>query len=65
MVDPGSLHGVGGLPMTGSASAVYTLAFLAFWAVIASASALTHWLGQNADDVNSVKSRGSAPNWPP
>ena len=64
LVDPGGLHWFGGTPMALSASAVYTLAFFAFWAVIAVASALTQLLGQSADEVNQGKPRGSAPNWP-
>ena len=64
LVDPGSLHWFGGSPVAWSASAVYTLAFFAFWGVIAVASALTHLLDQSADDLNQVKPRGSAPNWP-
>ena len=64
LVDPAGLHWFGGTPMEWSASAVYTLAFFAFWGVIAIASALTQLLDQHADEVNQGKPRGSAPNWP-
>ena len=64
LVDPGSLHWFGGAPMEWPASAIYTLALFAFWAVIASASALTQWPDQSAAEVNQGKLRGSAPNWP-
>ena len=63
LVDPGSLHWFGGAPMEWPASAIYTLALFAFWAVIASASALTQWLDQSAAEVNQGKLHGSAPNW--
>ena len=64
LVDPGSLQWFGGTPRAWSASAVYTLAFFAFWGVIAIASALTQLLDQGAEEVNHGKPRGSAPNWP-
>ena len=64
LVDPGGLHWFGGSPLDWSASAVYTLAFFAFWWVIAIASALTQLLGQGAAEVNQGKPRGSATNWP-
>ena len=64
LVDPAGLHWFGGRPMAWSSSAVYTLAFFAFWGVIAAASALTQLLGQSGDEVNQCKLRGSAPNWP-
>ena len=64
LVDPGSRHWFGGAPMEWPASAIYTLALFAFWAVIASASALTQWPDQSAAEVNQGKLRGSAPNWP-
>ena len=63
LVDRGSPHWFGGAPMEWPASAIYTLALFAFWAVIASASALTQWLDQSAAEVNQGKLRGSAPNW--
>ena len=64
LVDPGGLHWFGGSPLGWSASAVYTLAFFAFWWVIAIACALTQLLGQGAAELNQGKPRGSAPNWP-
>jgi hypothetical protein len=44
VVDPQSLHGLGPEPLRWSASAVYSVAFLVFWAVIATAGALTRLL---------------------
>lgn len=43
-VDPDQLHGWGGAPLAASRLAIYTLAFFVFWAVAASASAVTTWL---------------------
>ena len=63
LVDPAGLHWFGGTPMEWSSSAVYTLAFFAFWGGIAIVSALTQWLDQRADEVNHGKPRGPAPNW--
>ena len=64
LVDPGNLHGFGGAPLDWSANAVYSLAFFAFWLVIALASALTQMLDRSADDVNHPPVRRSAPGWP-
>ena len=41
LVDPRDLHWLGGAPIEASRQAIYTLAFLAFWAVIAAAGAIT------------------------
>ncbi|MEO7150922.1 MAG: hypothetical protein ABIX46_04305 [Burkholderiaceae bacterium] len=41
VVDPLSLHGFGAGPLGWSASAVYSVAFLIFWGVIATSGALT------------------------
>ncbi|MCU0869119.1 MAG: hypothetical protein MUF30_05850 [Burkholderiales bacterium] len=49
MVDPGELHGVHGAPSSGSPIAVYSAAFLAFWAVVTCAAALAVWLHQGLD----------------
>lgn len=43
-VDPHSLHGWGIDSSAWSPTAVYTLAFLMFWACIAAASAISLWL---------------------
>jgi hypothetical protein len=43
-VDPHSLHGWGVDSSAWSATAVYSLAFLVFWAFIAAASAISLWL---------------------
>ena len=57
LVDPASLHGFGGAPLGWSNSAVYTLAFFVFWAVITAAGALTQLLALSADDVNRAASK--------
>ena len=49
LVDPSDLHWLGGAPIEASRQAIYTLAFLAFWAVIAAAGAITALL-LSADD---------------
>lgn len=41
MVDPGDLHWLGGAAVEADHKAVYTVAFFAFWVVIALGSALT------------------------
>jgi uncharacterized membrane protein YdjX (TVP38/TMEM64 family) len=43
-VDPQGLHGWGVDSSVWSPTAVYTVAFLVFWAFIAAASAITLWL---------------------
>lgn len=41
LVDPGELHWFGAVPVQASALAVYSVAFLVFWALIALAGAVT------------------------
>ncbi len=60
LVDPGNLHWFGGEQVALSASAVYTLAFFAFWLVIATAGALTHLLAVRAEDINQAPGRRNA-----
>lgn len=43
-IDPSELHGFGSSAGAWSPQAVYSLAFLVFWATIAAASAVTLWL---------------------
>jgi tryptophan-rich sensory protein len=52
LVDPGDLRWFGGAPLQAPRQAVYTLAFLAFWIVIAVAGAITALLRQQADEIN-------------
>jgi membrane protein DedA with SNARE-associated domain len=52
LVDPGELHTPGGGAVAWSGTAVYSLAFLVFWAASAAASALTLTLSRRAEDVN-------------
>jgi apolipoprotein N-acyltransferase len=55
-VDPSDLHWASGARLAWSRQAVYTLAFFAFWAVIAAACALSCWLGCGSG----TDARGSA-----
>ena len=51
LVDPSDLQWLGGVPIQASRQAVYTLAFLTFWAVIAAAGAITTLLRRGADEA--------------
>ncbi len=53
VVDPTELRWFGAAPVDLSPRAIYTLAFLVFWAAIATAGALTHLLELTASDLNS------------
>ena len=46
LVDPHDLLASGSIPLDLSATGVYSLAFLLFWAVIGAAGALEHWLSR-------------------
>ena len=48
LVDPAELHGLGGSAAAWSRQTIYSLAFFAFWAVIAAASAVSLWLASQA-----------------
>ena len=50
LVDPTDLHWLDGAPIDASRQAVYTLAFLAFWSVIAAAGAITALLLHRTDE---------------
>ena len=54
LIDPRDLHWFGGAPVELSTSAVYSLAFFVFWAVISTAGALTQLLKMTAEDVNQL-----------
>lgn len=51
-IDPSELHGFGVSAAGWSRQAVYSVAFLVFWAVIAAASAVTLWLAQPGSDTH-------------
>jgi hypothetical protein len=55
-VDPAALHALRGGALPLSATAVYSLAFLAFWACTSAACALTVLLERSADDINRTSS---------
>ena len=52
VVDPADPHWFGGPSIGWSAQAVYTVAFLLFWALISTAGAMTALLSLEPDDVN-------------
>jgi hypothetical protein len=51
LVDPHQLHGWGIDSADWPAGAVYTIAFLLFWCVIAAAAAAAVWLGQGGESA--------------
>ncbi len=52
LVDPANLRWMGGEVIPLSSSAVYTLAFFVFWAVVAVAGLLTRLLEGDPDRIN-------------
>ncbi len=50
LIDPDAVRGPGGEPLEWSRTAIYSLAFLSFWAATAAAAAVALWLsaGQGA-----------------
>lgn len=66
-VDPQTLHGLSGALLHASATAVYSLAFLVFWAAGAAGAALSLLLDGSAEDINaagaarSTRGSGTAP----
>ena len=56
VVDPSELRWFGHVPMQASPQAVYTLSFLAFWALISTSGALTALLLIDPDAVESAPS---------
>ena len=55
VVDPADLHRFNGPPLNWSLQAVYTVAFLVFWAAIATASATTALLLVKPAALNSLQ----------
>jgi len=49
LVDPSEMHWLGGAPIDASRQAIYTLSFVAFWAVTAVACAITALLLSRGD----------------
>lgn len=49
-VDPDGLHSLSGGPLELSPMAVQSLAFLAFWAAIVAAGAMTRWMDHHDAD---------------
>lgn len=60
MVDPDDLHWFG-QPLPLSRQGVYTLAFLAFWAITMVSSGLTALLAMTPHEVNHLPGEGSDP----
>jgi len=59
LVDPASLHGLDGEQLPLSATAVYTLAFFLFWAVIAMAGVMTRLLEGDPEHINREGASGA------
>lgn len=55
VVDPHQLHGWGFDSADWPANAVYTVAFLLFWGVIAAAAAIAVWLGRGSAGSDPVR----------
>jgi len=53
-VDPGSLHTVTGATLPLSDTAIYSIAFLAFWVCTAVACGLTVLLERSSGEINAV-----------
>jgi hypothetical protein len=51
-VDPGTLHTLGGASLPLSTMAIYSIAFMVFWACVSAACALTVLLERSADELN-------------
>ncbi len=59
LVDPTALRWMGGETLALSPSAVYTLAFFAFWAVIAAAGLMTRLLEGEPEHINREGASGA------
>ena len=57
LVDPASLHLLSGEAVALSATAIYSLAFFVFWAVMAATCYLALSLSRSAEDVNAEAKR--------
>jgi hypothetical protein len=53
LVDPSNLHWLGGERIELGATAVYSIAFFVFWALIAAAGLMTQLLGESEVEINS------------
>lgn len=60
VVDPADMTWFGSTPIGWPRQAIYTVSFLIFWGVIATAGALTALLEANPDDLNGDRGR----HWP-
>lgn len=59
LVDPHTLQWPGGVPLELPAGAVYTLAFFAFWAVVAAAGVMTRLLEGEPAHINAEGASGA------
>jgi hypothetical protein len=57
-VDPSSLHGPDGRPLGLSETAVYSLAFFLFWAVVSAGCLVALKLACSAEEINAETLRG-------
>lgn len=51
-VEPGALHALDGSALDLSATAVYSIAFFVFWALVAAACLLVLRLARSAEEIN-------------
>jgi hypothetical protein len=58
LVEPGTLLWFGADPIEWSTTAIYSAAFMLFWLVISTASALTHLLTTLPDEPVGIRRRG-------
>ena len=61
VVDPADLRWFGGPALGWPTQAVYTVTFLIFWAVIATAGAMTALLQVESDDLNGISKESRSP----
>jgi hypothetical protein len=59
-VEPASLHGLGGGELELSATAVYSIAFFVFWALVAAACLVALRLACSAEEINQAGREGPA-----
>ena len=59
-VEPASLHALGGGALELSATAVYSIAFLGFWAIVAATNAAALWLARSAGEINAAGGDGAS-----
>ncbi len=54
-VDPAALHGLSGVPVQASPTAIYSAAFLVFWVVAAAGAALSLLLDGDTEQISQAQ----------